>query len=155
MDFKLNLNADTVQESTSATPPVLVEPRTTLREVLELMKQHRTGNVLVIRGGKLAGIYTERDALKLMANGGELDVPVEQVMVANPVTVSSSDSIATAVKKMSKGGYRRLPIVDPQGQALGAVKAPNILRYLVEHFPQTIYNLPPAPNAATQEREGA
>lgn len=155
MDFKLNFNADTVQESTSASPPVLVETLTTVREVLELMKQHRTGNVLVVRNGKLAGIYTERDALKLMANGGELDVPVEQVMIANPVTVSSCDSIASAVKKMSKGGYRRLPIVDESGQPLGAVKAPNILRYLVEHFPQSIYNLPPAPNHATQEREGA
>jgi CBS domain-containing protein len=154
MGFALNMNSDTVQE-THAPHLVCVEDSTPLAEVLTLLKTERTGGVLVLRGGKLAGIYTERDALRLMANGGDLKAPVGSVMTANPVTVGQSDTIATAIRKMSQGGYRRLPIVDGEGKPTGTIKASGILRYLVEHFPQSIYNLPPAPDNTNKEREGA
>jgi hypothetical protein len=56
---------------------------------------------------------------------------------------------------MSFGGYRRLPIVDDKGRPTGLLKVPGILHYLVEHFPNVVYNLPPTPHHSTQEREGA
>ena len=69
--------------------------------------------------------------------------------------MTENDNVGTAIRKMSLGGHRRLPIVDDQGRAVGLVKVSGILHYLVEHFPQTIYNLPPKPHPTTQEREGA
>lgn len=155
MDFQLDMETDTVIEASSPTQPVVVAPETTLREVLQQMREQNTGSVFVIRDGKLVGIYTERDALKLMANAGELDVPVYQVMIRDPITVQQNDKVADAVTRMSLGGYRRLPIVDENGQPTGAVKASGILRYMVDHFPQSIYTLPPEPNNASKEREGA
>jgi hypothetical protein len=56
---------------------------------------------------------------------------------------------------MSKGGYRRLPIVDEAGKPTGILRVKGILRYLVEHFPAVVYNLPPEPHQTTQQREGA
>jgi hypothetical protein len=38
---------------------------------------------------------------------------------------------------------------------VGLLKVRGIVHYLVEHFPKTIYNLPPEPSMVTQQREGA
>ncbi len=158
MDFELNLTTETVQQAAMG-EPLCVEAGATLGDALLLLKQHRQGSLLICRDGTLVGIFTERDALRLMAqsvpSGLDLDVPIEDVMISDPVTVVASDTVATAIRKMASGGYRRLPIVDSDGRPASVVKASGIVRYLVEHFPHTVYNLPPDPNPAMQEREGA
>lgn len=154
VDFQIDLNTDTVD---CAYPAALVrvEPQTTVREVFELLKEKRTGCAVVCQDDKLVGIFTERDTLKLMAAEANLNQPIEAVMVKNPVTLSAEDTVGKAIAKMSFGGYRRLPIVDEQGRPTGLLKLPGILHYLVEHFPNVVYTLPPAPHHSTQEREGA
>ena len=154
MELRLNLESDTVEEM-HASAPVCVAVETSVRDVLQLLKDDKTGGALVLEKGKLVGIFTERDALKLMAGGGRLDVPIRDVMITQPVSVKVGDSVASAIRKMSHGGYRRLPMVDGEGRPAGTVKASSILRYLVEHFPQSVYNLPPAPDNVNKDREGA
>jgi CBS domain-containing protein len=154
VDFQLNLNAETVARL-EALPPLCVEPGLTVREVLKLLQARRRSTVLICREGLLVGIFTERDALKLMAVDANLDVPVENVMARNPVVVAPEDSVGDAISKMSRGGYRRLPIVTRDGVPTGVLSVRQILRYLVEHFPMAIYTLPPSPNEATKDREGA
>jgi CBS domain-containing protein len=154
MELRLNLESDTVAE-THSSPPVCVTTETTVRDVLKLLKEDKTGGALVLEQGKLVGIFTERDALKLMAGGAALDCPIRDVMVSEPVSVKTGETVASAIRKMSHGGYRRLPVVDGEGKPAGTVKASSILRYLVEHFPQSVYNLPPAPDNVNKDREGA
>jgi CBS domain-containing protein len=55
---------------------------------------------------------------------------------------------------MEEGGYRHLPVVDQAGRPLGVLSVKRIVHYLVEHFPSTIYNLPPDPNAFPRRAEG-
>jgi CBS domain-containing protein len=153
VDLELNLSTESV-ELASPLPPLCVEPETSLRDVFERLKVEGRGSVLVCRDGALVGIFTERDALRLMARGGNLDAPVESVMIRNPVTVDAQASVAQAVEMMSSGGYRRLPIVDRVGRPVGVVHVGGIVHYLAEHFPRTIYNQPPVPHPVTQHREG-
>ncbi len=154
MVFELNLDNDPV---TRAHPekPLLVGPQDTLRSVLELLKESDHGSVLVRQKEKLVGIFTERDILRLMAKGSDLEVTMEEVMIRNVVTIREDESVKTAITKMSAGGYRRLPVVDAELRPIGILKVASVLHYLVEHVPAAIYNLPPAPHHATQEREGA
>jgi CBS domain-containing protein len=119
------------------------------------MRQQRVGSVLVCQDKRLLGIFTERDALKLLAGGGELDRAVEQVMTRNPITLRVDDTVATAIRKMSFGGFRRLPVVNGGGRVAGIIRASQIVHYLVEYFPKTVYTLPPKPHPVTHEREGA
>jgi CBS domain-containing protein len=56
---------------------------------------------------------------------------------------------------MQEGGYRHLPVVNEVGRPVGVLSVKQIVHYLVEHFPTTIYNLPPDPTVIPQEREGA
>jgi CBS domain-containing protein len=99
-------------------------------------------------------VFTERDALRVMAQNIDLATPIEQMMTPRPVTVHAGEKIGVAVQKMATGGYRRLPIVDDAGRPVGLVNVSGIVHYLVEHFPKTIYNLPPVPHPVMQQREG-
>jgi CBS domain-containing protein len=122
---------------------------------MQLMRAQKAGAILICENGRLVGIFTERDALRLMASSADLQQPLSQVMSANPVTVSAGDTVATAIEKMSAGGYRRLPIVDDSNNPTGVVGVHGLVHYLVQHFPGTVYNLPPVPRPGPSNREGA
>ena len=155
VDFQLNLHTESVDRA-HPTEPLLVAPEAPLRHVLELLKTDGRGAALVCEpGGRLVGILTERDIVRLMAAESNLSVAIKDVMVKTPVTVTRRDSVGRAIQLMAAGGYRRLPIVDDIGRPVGILGAAGILEYLVEHFPQVIYTLPPEPHPTMQEREGA
>ncbi len=150
---KFNLDDDSRAQA-APVEPLVVEPQVPVRQVFELLKQKNTGSLLVSRAGVLVGIFTERDALRVIAEGLSLETPIESVMTSSPVTIGAGKSIGSAIRQMSAGGYRRLPIVRPDGGTEGMVKVSGIVHYLVEHFPSAVYNLPPA-RPVLNEREGA
>jgi CBS domain-containing protein len=76
-------------------------------------------------------------------------------MTPDPITVNPKESISAALRRMEEGGYRHLPVVDHAGQAVGVLSVKRIVHYLAEHFPDTVYNLPPDPGAVPREPEGA
>ncbi|MCA9218518.1 MAG: CBS domain-containing protein [Planctomycetales bacterium] len=155
MAFELNLQTDHVGHVRGATPPSF-PPDVSIRKVIDTMQVERRGSAVVCDpDGKLIGIFTERDALRLLAAKSNLDLPIESVMAKEPVTVAESDTVGESVRRMATGGYRRLPIVDGSNRPTGIVKATEILHYLVEHFPEFVYNLPPSPDQTNSQREGA
>ena len=155
MAFELNLQTEHVGHVREPKPPCF-QPDATIRTVLDAMQEARRGSALICDAEEmLVGIITERDALKLLAAKSDLDAPVSSVMAPNPVSVSETDTVGESIKRMSEGGYRRLPIVDENNKPTGIVKASEILHYLVEHFPEFVYNLPPEPNQTNINREGA
>ena len=154
MDLEFSLTTETV-ERLKPSAPLCAEPDITVREALAILRQRRTGSLCVCRNGILAGIFTERDALKILARGDSLDARLETVMTTHPATVLATDTVATAIRRMSSGGYRRLLIVDSAGRPTGKFNVASIMRYVVEHFPQAVYNLPPVPQPVMQDRDGA
>lgn len=155
VSFHLSLSTETVM---AAYPekPLIVAPNATVGGVLELMRAQKTGSVLICEGGKLTGIFTDRDALRWMANQTvSADAPISKLMTANPTTLPANTTVGAAIQKMSDGHYRHLPIVDDSGCPTGQASVYGIVHYLVDHFPQTIYNLPPQPGQVPAEREGA
>ncbi len=154
MNFELHLETETVDRVDSA-PPLCVTPGTVVREVIDNMRQSETGHALVCEQGAICGIFTERDALSMMAAGADFDVPVEVVMTRDPESLSASAAIGDAIKRMTEGGYRQLPLVNSDNKPTRMLRAADILRHLVDHFPEYVYNLPPTPHHSTQQREGA
>jgi len=154
VNFQLNLNTETVDQCHPA-EPLCLAPAASVREALRQMKELNRGAVLVCQDQIVIGIFTERDALKMMAAGASFDVPLQQFMTPDPVVLGARDTVGKAITMMAQGGYRRLPIVDDQGRPTGIVTVEGIMHYLVEHFPAVIYNLPPEPHHAIHEREGA
>ena len=154
VNFQLNLNTETVDKCQLA-EAVCLAPTANVSEALRQMKEQNRGAVLVCHDQVVIGIFTERDALKMMAAGASFDGPVRQFMTPDPVVLRPGDMVGKAITMMARGGYRRLPIVDDRGRPSGIVTVEGIMHYLVEHFPAVIYNLPPEPHHAIQQREGA
>ena len=90
---------------------------------------------MIVDGGKLVGIFSERDALmKLNTETPKLrDRPISQFMTPDPVTLEANDKIAFAVHKMNVGGYRHVPILF-DGKLVGVISIRDILRYLTERI---------------------
>ncbi|MEX0610964.1 MAG: CBS domain-containing protein [Pirellulales bacterium] len=154
MDFQLSLESEGVG---SAYPdqPLAATVDDSVGDVLQLLRAQHTGAAVICDGAKLVGILTERDALKLMARGVDFSTPVRDAMSSSPATISADATVGQAIRVMSEGGYRHLPIVDSDGKPMGVMAVHGIVRYLVDHFPETVYNLPPDPKSAPREREGA
>lgn len=155
MDLARNLKCDSVSRLHPAAP-LQIGPDQTVAEAVALMRQEDVGYVLVTQDQRLSGIFTERDLLRrVLAAGKPLTLTLAECMTPNPVVVGRKDSIAVAVRRMEEGGYRHLPVVDEGGRLVGVLSVKRIVHYLVEHFPATVYNLPPDPGMVPQEREGA
>ena len=155
MELSKTLKIDSVSRL-QPTPPRHISPKQPVLEAIALMRQERVGCLLVQEGSNLQGILTERDIMRrVMADQRSLLLPVADCMTPNPVTVGRKEPISGALRRMEEGGYRHLPVVDEGGQVVGILSVKRIVHYLVEHFPNTIYNLPPDPNAVQKRPEGA
>lgn len=154
VSFHLHLDTEHVQH-VDFDQPICVEPSTAISEVFGLLRDSELGSVLVCESGKLAGVFTERDALRLLADDADVTQPIATQMTSEPVTTAATETVAEAIQKMAVGGYRRLPVVDEANAAVGLLRVEHILRYLVEHFPEAVYNLPPTTKHSMQSREGA
>ncbi len=155
MELSRNLRVDSVSRLTP-TPPRQIAVDRPVGEAVEQLRREKVGCLLVVRGGRLVGIFTERDLLtRVLAAGRSLSAAVGEVMTPDPVTVQPKDPIRVAVKRMQAGGYRHLPVVDGDARPVGVLSAKRVVHYLVEHFPATVYNQPPDPNQVPDAPEGA
>jgi CBS domain-containing protein len=155
MDLAKNLKIDSVSQL-HPTAPRHVSPSQTVAEAVALMLKDQIGSLLVCEGPRLVGIFTERDLMRrVLAAGKPLTLPIAECMTSNPQVVRRTETVWAAIQRMEEGGYRHLPVVDEAGRPTGVLSVKRIVHYLVEHFPGTIYNLPPNPGAVHLEREGA
>mgnify|MGYP001010044292 FL=1 len=101
----------------------------TVRAACVLMAENHIGALVVVENERIAGIFTERDALnKVLAGGLDPDATkLEAVMVANPQSISADRPLAHALHMMADGGFRHVPVVDAQGEPLGMVSARDAL----------------------------
>ena len=87
-------------------------PADTLRAAAGQMWKRQTGSLLVMEGEELLGIVTERDLMKAVASGADLDVtPVSAVMTRAVLTVTPETSLADAARHMATRWIRHLPVV--------------------------------------------
>jgi CBS domain-containing protein len=101
------------------------------------MLEEGVGAVAVCEGGKLVGIFTERDVLALSGDGTDLDaVRVGDVMTREPFTVDAGVAIVDAAKLMGEKRIRHLPVVEGE-HLLGMVGIRDVLGSLVERLWQT------------------
>jgi CBS domain-containing protein len=123
--------------------PISVDASASVVDAVNAMNLHHTGCVLAQKGGKLAGILTERDILNKVAFKPNNEAfRVESVMTADPETLEADETIAFALNKMSVGGFRHIPIVDRSGKPVGVLSVRDIVDFLVELFPEGVLNLP-------------
>lgn len=109
-----------------------VSPDDKVLDVVKSMYERGVGSALIVGPeGGLVGIFTERDLVKLVASGGNLEGKVGEYMTRNPVTAKPEDPLPLVASKMIEGGFRHMPVVDESGKLVGIVSIRDVLRALV------------------------
>lgn len=121
---------------------VTVPKEAPVLEVIRLMAEHHIGSVLVMQGGELVGIATERDyARKVILQGrSSAETPVAQVMSSPVVTVTPTDTAQTCMAMMTQRRIRHLPVVD-EGKVVGMVSIGDLVKAVIEDQQQEIAQL--------------
>ncbi len=113
-------------------PPITCEPGCPLSNALKLMHENNVGSVLITEGGRIRGIFTERDLVRAVLEGAKLDDPVSKYMNPNPIKVYSDESLESAIRKMLEHGLRHLPVIDSTGYVKGIISIKDIAEVLYE-----------------------
>ncbi len=103
-------------------------PETTVAEAAGLMKRSRVGAIMVVERGRLAGIFTERDALfRVVAEGRDPQATrLVDVMTRDCQTIDADKPLGHALHMMYEGRFRHVPVVE-NGKPLGVVSARDAL----------------------------
>lgn len=102
-------------------------------QAIDKMRAAHVGCALVIENGKLLGIFTERDVLKKLTGKEAFGptTPVKDLMSPDPETLRETDSVGTALNKMSLGRYRHIPVRKSDGTyAVTSIK--HVLKYIAK-----------------------
>ena len=102
--------------------PITLPEGATVQEACKEMRGHRIGAFLVLDdAGRLAGIFTGRDVVKLLADGhSPAHTHVGRVMTRDPQCLAPGQSAIEALRQMQDGGFRHLPVVEG-GKLVGIV----------------------------------
>ena len=101
-------------------------PEDSLRSAAERMWRQQTGSLLIMPGGRLTGIITERDLLRAMALGADPDrSTVDEAMTAKVFSVPPDMPLQDAAREMAARWIRHLPVVAGD-EVLGVVSMRDI-----------------------------
>jgi CBS domain-containing protein len=92
----------------------------TIQAAVQLLNERHVGSVIVVDDEqKCIGIFTERDAIRLMASKFSVDEPLNKIMSRHVVTISHEASFDEAKRLMLSHDIRHLPVTDTTGKLIG------------------------------------
>jgi CBS domain-containing protein len=110
---------------------ITASPSMTVKETIETLYEKHVGCVVSIDDDKKCiGIFTERDAIRLVAKNVQLDQPLDNVMTKNVVTIQEDSSINKARRVIRAHRIRHLPVVNQKGRIVGLLS----MRALLDQF---------------------
>ena len=90
---------------------ITVDPSITVEEALKIMQENLVGGLPVVKNGKLLGIVTRSDLMKVPPEKRKT-VKVYDVMTRNLLVASPEDTLSDILRIMSTKGIGRLPVVE-------------------------------------------
>jgi CBS domain-containing protein len=108
-------------------PVVTVPADQSVRQAARRMQEHVIGSVVVTDGDRLAGILTERDVLRAVAEDRDLDqTPAGDLMTTELVTAGPNWDVVVAASVMTSNRIRHL-VVKNNEQLLGVLSLRDVL----------------------------
>jgi CBS domain-containing protein len=109
-----------------------VAPESTVFEAIKLMADKNIGSLLVMSGGKLVGIFTERDYTRKIALHGKTsrETKVGEIMPRNVISVTPDDSVENCMRLMTENRVRHLPVV-ADGQVTGVISIGDLVNWII------------------------
>jgi CBS domain-containing protein len=102
-----------------------------VREAIELLFKRHVGCVVVVDDDqRCRGIFTERDAIRIMAQNLPLDAQIEKVMTKTPFTINEDSNFEEAKIIIKSHNIRHLPVISATGKLVGLLSVRHILNEL-------------------------
>jgi CBS domain-containing protein len=119
-----------------------LRPDETVYAALEALARHEVGAMMVMDGGRLAGVFSERDYTRKIALQGRnsKETRVAEIMTTNVFTVSPATRTRVCMTLMSEKKIRHLPVVDGD-TVLGMISIRDIMDDIIADHEQTIAQL--------------
>jgi len=115
---------------------ISIEPTADLAAAAKLLRKHRIGAVVILgAGARLAGILSERDIVRAVAERGAsaLTEPVGQVMTRNVITCGENDSISELMERMTAGKFRHMPVLKGE-RMIGLISIGDVVKSRVQEI---------------------
>ena len=115
---------------------VSIDPTATLAVAAKLLSAHRIGAVLILgAGGRLSGILSERDIVRMLAEQGAaaLELPVGQAMTRTVTTCGEDENCASIMERMTAGKFRHMPVV-ADGRTIGIISIGDVVKQRVDEI---------------------
>ena len=107
---------------------VTAKPNITVKDAVRTLQEKHVGSIVITDNNeKCMGIFTERDAIRIIASDVPLGTPIEQVMTKNVATVGEEASLEEARRLIISHGIRHLPVVDSKGELAGLLSVRKLL----------------------------
>ncbi len=108
---------------------VTVKTNTSIRDAAKIMYENNIGSVIIVNElNNIVGIFTERDLVKVVALGIDLDTPIKNVMTTNIIVAQPNDDITTIAITMLEKGIRHMPVVNKDNSVIGIISIRDVLR---------------------------
>jgi CBS domain-containing protein len=100
----------------------------TIKDAIRTLYEKHVGSIVITDDNqKCVGIFTERDAIRIIANEGPLDITIDQVMTKNVATIGEEASLEEARRLVISHGIRHLPVVNRKGELTGLLSVRKLL----------------------------
>jgi CBS domain-containing protein len=121
---------------------VSVSPTQSVLEAIKVLAAEDIGAAIVMAGGRLAGIFSERDyTRKVILKGRSSDTTrVEEIMTPNVIVVTPRTRTRECMQLMSEKNIRHLPVVE-EGRVIGMVSIRDIVSDIIADQDFTIEQL--------------
>jgi CBS domain-containing protein len=112
-----------------------VPPDVTLTDAIRMLGERKIGAVLVMKEGRIEGILSERDIVRVLGErgAGALAEPVSAVMTRKVVSCRPSDTVAGIMEMMTLGKFRHLPVLE-DGRVVGLISIGDIVKHRVQEY---------------------
>jgi CBS domain-containing protein len=121
---------------------VSIAPDASVLDAIRLMSDKGIGALVVMDGGSLAGIVTERDyARKVILKGRASDATeVREIMTSDVISTNSSESVEKCMTTVTEKRIRHLPVVD-DGKVCGIISIGDLVKAIIADQQQAIEQL--------------
>jgi CBS domain-containing protein len=112
-----------------------VEPGAKVSAAVKLLSERRIGAVLVMTQGRIEGILSERDIVRVLGErgAGVMDEPVSAVMTRKVVSCREKDTVSEIMEMMTNGKFRHLPVVE-DGKVAGLISIGDVVKWRVGEY---------------------
>lgn len=115
---------------------ITISPEASLTEAVKSLAEHRIGAIVAVdAAGRVAGIISERDVVRILGEKGPaiLSESVSSVMTRAVVTCTTDETVPGVMERMTRGRFRHVPVVEGD-RLLGIISIGDVVKFRVEEM---------------------